>query len=129
MNAPVRTPTAAQVTSGAVLDRSLRGAHDIEVLLATFIGTVDFEARHAVLSDAQRTEARTIAGYLAAHVATLMALADGSVQPAPAWSADDLGIVIQEAVANHNDVDGVAWSGVARDVAGAIGIVLAREPA
>lgn len=80
MNAPVRILTAAQVTSGAVLERSLRGAHDIEVLLSTFIGTVDFEARHAVLTDAQRTEARTVAGYLAAHAATLMALADDAAR-------------------------------------------------
>lgn len=82
MNAPIRPLTAAQVTSGAVLERALRGAHDVEVLLSTFIGTVDHEAKHAVLTDAQRTEALTVAGYLAAHVETLRALANLSQKDA-----------------------------------------------
>lgn len=76
MNAPFRTLTAGQVTSGAVLDRCLRTAHEIERLLNSTIGTIDHEAKHAVITDAQRAEARTVAGYLAGHVATLLAIAN-----------------------------------------------------
>ncbi len=75
MNAPIRILTADQVTSGAVLEHALRSAHGTEVLLSDFIGSIDSAARNAVLTDAQRTEARTIAQHLAAHAETLRALA------------------------------------------------------
>ncbi len=82
MNAPVRILTHQQITSGAVLDRCLRSAHEIETLLNSTIGTIDFEAKHAVVTEAQRIEARTIAEYLAAHVATLTALANSAQKDA-----------------------------------------------
>lgn len=44
------------------------------------------------------------------------------------WSSEDLGLVLLEAVSKHNDVDGVSWCGVAREVASTLGIVLSDAP-
>lgn len=77
MNAPFRTITLQQITNGAVLERSLRAAHDTEVLLSSFVGSVGVYAAATIITDAQRTEARVIARNLQALADTLLAVANG----------------------------------------------------
>jgi len=62
--------------STRVFDRSLRGAHDIEVLLGTFVGTILSEAQH-VTPDADRAEELAhVSMLLCAHSETLGRLAN-----------------------------------------------------
>lgn len=77
MNAPFRTITPQQISNGAVLERTLRAAHDTEVLLSSFVGSVGVYATDAVVTDAQRTEARVIARNLQALADTLLAVTNG----------------------------------------------------
>ncbi|UGB26392.1 hypothetical protein LPC10_01890 [Methylorubrum sp. B1-46] len=58
-----------------VFDRSLRAAHDTEVLLSTFVGSMKHEARHAEPSAERVAELEHVATLLRAHAATLTTLA------------------------------------------------------
>lgn len=59
-----------------VFDRSLRAAHDTEVLLSTFVGTIASEAQH-VSPDADRAEELAhVSMLLRAHSETLGRLAN-----------------------------------------------------
>lgn len=58
-----------------VFDRSLRGAHDIEVLLSSFVGTLTHECSRTELSADRVAELKRVATRLSAHAVTLGALA------------------------------------------------------
>lgn len=59
-----------------VFDRSLRGAHDIEVLLSSFVGTLNYEGQRAELSADRAVELESVAIRLRAHAVTLASLAE-----------------------------------------------------
>lgn len=58
-----------------VFDRSLRAAHEIEVLLGGFIGTLVHESQNAAPSDETADELEHVATCLRAHAVTLTTLA------------------------------------------------------
>lgn len=59
-----------------VFDRSLRGAHDIEVLLSSFIGSLNYEGQRAEPSVDRAVELESVAIRLRAHAVTLASLAE-----------------------------------------------------
>ncbi|AWI90245.1 hypothetical protein C0214_19485 [Methylobacterium sp. DM1] len=62
--------------AGPVFDRSLRAAHDTEVLLGTFIGTLRYESQHTAPSPYRAAELEHVAALLRAHAVTLASLAE-----------------------------------------------------
>lgn len=61
--------------AGPVFDRSLRAAHDTEVLLSTFIGTLRYECPYTTPSPDRAAELEHVATLLRAHAVTLTTLA------------------------------------------------------
>lgn len=61
--------------AGPVFDRSLRAAHDTEVLLGTFIGTLRYESQYTAPSPDRAAELEHVATLLRAHAVTLTTLA------------------------------------------------------
>lgn len=59
-----------------VFDRSLRAAHDTEVLLGTFIGTIVSSAQHTTPSADRAEEMAHVAMLLRAHSETLSRFAN-----------------------------------------------------
>lgn len=66
--------------STRVFDRSLRGAHDTIVLLASLVGTVSHEASRTAPSTDRAAEAAHVAGLLRS-LTTSLDLVAGTVNP------------------------------------------------
>ena len=62
--------------AGHVFDRSLRAAHDTEVLLSTFVGTIVCSAQHTTPSADRAEEMAHVAMLLRAHSETLSRFAN-----------------------------------------------------